>query len=473
MGKIHQNIQKQVGKTQFKNAFLMDYPKIQGGIQKQMNVVDKSEATINKDLKKTEKGIAKLKKSPPGGVFGMLFGGLKSFLFTAIGGLILITLARMAISKWASTYMPPKDGSQMSIFGIQIPGWDTIKAIGIGIWNFVTIGLPNYWDRLKNFMGNTKRQLFGRKGIFKNAATTKYNLIKILGAIVIANAKKAVGGILKLIGWALFWIPGAKPLCDFLAVIVPTILTFITTQLLVIWGNAKADAATRKKAAEDNASQMTRDKSNQIKTMLLDASSGIKPFRGQLVMMSGFLQTSKKNKGMGLPGRTAIMRSVPVHTNKKFGAGQDQQNENRKKEQESFGDNLKERWNAKDTSNDKFVGWRNNEDEARRLSEQIKGFSGLHDSLKPQNAIDIAQRVDAMRLKTMLNVHEQVKVLDRYIAQLNASKRFQNVRGLLYDPNTGWNAGYRVYANDLRSIIPLKPLEALHSRPDVYFGEPA
>ena len=190
-------------------------------------------------------------------------------------------------------------------------------------------------------------------------------------------------------------------------------------------------------------------------------------------MMSGFLQTSKKNKGMGLPGRTAIMRSVPVHTNKKFGAGQDQQNENRKKEQESFGDNLKERWNAKDTSNDKFVGWRNNEDEARRLSEQIKGFSGLHDSLKPQNAIDIAQRVDAMRLKTMLNVHEQVKVLDRYIAQLNASKRFQNVRGLLYDPNTGWNAGYRVYANDLRSIIPLKPLEALHSRPDVYFGEPA
>ena len=67
----------------------------------------------------------------------------------------------------------------------------------------------------------------------------------------------------------------------------------------------------------------------------------------------------------------------------------------------------------------------------------------------------------------------QIKTLDSYILQLSKSQRFKNVKGPLYDPNTGWNRGYRVMASDLRSIIPLKPFEALHKTADVYFGKPA
>lgn len=67
----------------------------------------------------------------------------------------------------------------------------------------------------------------------------------------------------------------------------------------------------------------------------------------------------------------------------------------------------------------------------------------------------------------------QINMLDRYILQLSKSQRFKNVKGPLYDPNTGWNPGYRVYASDLRSIIPLKPFESIHKTADVYFGQPA
>lgn len=35
-----------------------------------------------------------------------------------VGGLIIITLIRIAAKKWAEAYMPPSDGSTMTIFGI-------------------------------------------------------------------------------------------------------------------------------------------------------------------------------------------------------------------------------------------------------------------------------------------------------------------------------------------------------------------
>lgn len=45
----------------FKNAFTMDFNKIQGGLQKQMKKIDKTESDISKDLEKTKKGIKNLK----------------------------------------------------------------------------------------------------------------------------------------------------------------------------------------------------------------------------------------------------------------------------------------------------------------------------------------------------------------------------------------------------------------------------
>ena len=83
------------------------------------------------------------------------------------------------------------------------------------------------------------------------------------------------------------------------------------------------------------------------------------------------------------------------------------------------------------------------------------------------------QKAEGIRLKIAEAIIPQIKTLDSYILQLSKSPRFKNVKGPLYDPDTGWNPGYRVYASDLRSIIPLKPFEALHKTADVYFGQPA
>ena len=71
------------------------------------------------------------------------------------------------------------------------------------------------------------------------------------------------------------------------------------------------------------------------------------------------------------------------------------------------------------------------------------------------------------------SVRPEMAKLDSYIAGLSKSKRFQNVKGPLYDPVAGWNPGYRVYAADLRSAIPLTPFEAIHAKPDINIGEPA
>ena len=206
IGKVHQNVQKQLGNKKFRNGFTMDFNKIQGGLQKQMKKVDKTEASIYNDLNTTKKGIKKLqdKQKKGKGLLGMLLGGVGMVIFTVIGGLILITLARMAFKKWSATYMPKNDGSTMSIFGIPIPGWSTMKALGLGIWNFITVGLPNYWDRLCNFIGNIKKQLFGKKGIFRDGTETRNTLRKIGLAILIGFAKNKLGGpLVKILSFAI------------------------------------------------------------------------------------------------------------------------------------------------------------------------------------------------------------------------------------------------------------------------------
>ena len=323
IGKVHENAQRQLNNKKFRNAFMMNYSKIQGGLQKQMKKMDKTESTISKDLTKTKKGIGQLQaqaRKPKGGLFGMLFGGIGGIIFTIIGGLLLITIARLALAKWKQTYMPQTDGSQMSIFEIPIPGWDSMKAIGLGIWNFITVGLPNYWDRLSNFIGNVKKQLFGKKGMFRDAIETRNTLRKIIGALIIANTKKVGGILIKILGFALSFIPGVGPFAKFLIEFAPVVYTFISTQIMLLWSNGKANAERAQQAAQANVEQMTASKSQKLKSSLLANAKGIKPFKGQLNVMSNFLQTHKGGKGKGLPARSAIMRAVPTHTNKNFDA---------------------------------------------------------------------------------------------------------------------------------------------------------
>lgn len=103
----------------------MDTTQIQKNIQHQIGHIDKQEQAINNDLNKTEDGIAELKKKKKGyGIVGLIFDPTKwiKLGFIVIGGLILLTLARMAWAAWKKNFMPKSsEVGGLTIFGFQIP----------------------------------------------------------------------------------------------------------------------------------------------------------------------------------------------------------------------------------------------------------------------------------------------------------------------------------------------------------------
>ena len=126
IGKVHGNIQNLLKDEKFKNSFMLKYTPIQKGVQKTLKKADKQEEKISSDLKETQKGIKKLKKPKKPNFLLKMFNPatFMSLFWIAIGGLIIIALLRIAWRKWKKTYMPKPDGEKMSIFGIEIPGWD-------------------------------------------------------------------------------------------------------------------------------------------------------------------------------------------------------------------------------------------------------------------------------------------------------------------------------------------------------------
>lgn len=196
--------------------------------------MDKSEESISSDLKTTEKGIKKSRKGK--GLMQMLMNlgfGFLNMVWIAIGGLILITLVRMALSKWKKTYMPPSDGSTLTIFGVKIPGWAGIKSLMVGVRNFLLVGIPNMWTKLKAFTSNAFSSLFGPKGIIRDLGRARAAIIRIAVAWITGQTKKAGGKvvkwILKIIGWAFAWVPGVYSVCNFLAEFGTHLYAYIMT----------------------------------------------------------------------------------------------------------------------------------------------------------------------------------------------------------------------------------------------------
>lgn len=427
-------------------------------------------------MNKTKKNIGNLKreaaKKKGGSLLGTLMGGpLGIIAFTLVGGLILITLARLALSKWSDTYMPKKDGSKMSVFGVPIPGWDTIKALGLGIWNFITIGLPNWWDRLKNFISGIKKTLFGKKGMFKDAIETKYSLIKIFAALAIANTQKLGGIFVKLLFKALSFIPFVGPVFGFLADFGPMIYTFVSTQLMLLFTGKAASVEQEQKMALMNQQATGKSFAKKMKVELLANAKKIQPFKGQMNIIKG-LQTSKHGRGAdGVPTKGAIMRSVPVHYNKNFETAEKMHKAKAKSEKSAVTDEIENRLENKspgdylvtlqDASN-KYVDWMN---KFAKKDSSKKWLPGERDQMIAKGK--------ALKKKLNATVMPQIEMLDQYIAKLMKSTRFKNVQGPLYDLDRGWNPGYRVFASDLKSIIPLTPFEALHKTADIPFGQPA
>jgi nicotinamide riboside transporter PnuC len=262
IGTIHNNIQRQLKDKKFQDAFTPNYGGIQRGLLKQMKKIDNREETISKDLKATKNGISNLKKPKGPGILGLLLGSVGKFVVFALGALILIGLIRFAFKKWREAYMPkvdPKD--QMTIFGFKIPGWSTIKAFAIGIRNWIVVGLPNWWNRIKSFVSGVKKALFGRKGALRDLTETKNTLRKIIMAWMIGATKKVGGWVMWLLGAVLSVIPFVGPIGKFLMKFGPMVYSFVATQVMLIWSNNKANA---ERTLALNLKSQTADTRNSI-----------------------------------------------------------------------------------------------------------------------------------------------------------------------------------------------------------------
>ena len=453
LSEIHGSVGNLLNDNKFKRNFILDYKNINKNVQKQMKRVDKDEDVINKNLKSTEKNIRELKKnknkSGGKGILGLIFNPLMwmKIAFIAIGGVILVTLTRMALKKFKDTYMPPSDGKTVKIFGIPIPGISEIKSLCIGIYNFATVGIPNIYGKLKVWISGVKKSLFGKGGMFSSMTQVKNTLRKIALAWVIGQTKNVFGKGLGVIGQILKFalkftklVPGWGIAISIAVEVLPLLFSFITAQIMLQWSNKKA-------ATEEKMEGLAKNlKSSSIKQKMLSASSNVSPMAPPSVMPG--LQTPKYGSRRKFGG--AIMRRVELKTTGKNEFAKMSQKKSLENEGEKSKGSTKKLYSGDDVKNP--MGRM-----ARNLGAVANG--GRDD--------EFIQNIYNTTIKP------QVQKLDSYIDALNKSKRFRNVRGGLYDPVTGWNPGYRVFQSDLMSPIPMNPFEGIHDKADVKLGEPS
>ena len=451
LSEIHGSVGNLLNDNKFKRNFILDYKNINKNVQKQMKRVDKDEDLINKNLKSTEKNIRELnnRKNKKGSILGMIFNplGWMKIAFIAIGGIILITLTRMALKKFKDTYMPPSDGKTVKIFGIPIPGISEIKSLCIGIYNFARVGIPNIYGKLKVWISGVKKSLFGKGGMFSSMAQVKNTLRKIALAWVIGQTKDVLGKLLGPIGMVLKFalkftklVPGWGIAISIAVEVIPLLFSFIAAQIMLQWSNKKA-------AMEEKMEGLSKNlKSESIKQKMLSASKNVSPMAPPSVMPG--LQTPKYGSRRQLGG--AIMRRVELKTTGKNDFAKMSQKKSLEDEIEKSKGSTKKLYSGDDVKNP--IG---------RMARNLGAVAnGGKDNEFIQNIYNTT-------------IKPQVQKLDSYIDALNKSKRFRNVRGGLYDPITGWNPGYRVFQSDLMSPIPMNPFEGIHDKADVKLGEPS
>ena len=154
------------------------------------------------------------------------------------------------------------------------------------------------------------------------------------------------------------------------------------------------------------------------------------------------------------------MRSVPTHINKNFDNAKDIQKSKMKDNKNRSDENVEDRLKS-NNEGDLLVTIHN---ASQKFADELKyiQIARIQGNASPKLIEAMQQKAEKIRQKMVEAIMPQINTLDNYILKLAKSPRFKNVKGPLYDPNTGWNPGYRVMASDLRSIIPLNPFEALH-----------
>lgn len=448
LGKVNSNLNDLIQSQGFRDQFALNTRPIQSNVMGQMKDMGKQEASIAKNLNKTEDRIAKLKRQGGG---NFITGTLIPLGFTILGGILLITLARMALRKWADAFMPKPEPGTATILGVPIPGLATLKAIGLGVWNFITVGLPNAWDRIKAWWQPIRKKLFGKGGMFSSWTETVNTLRKIAMAMIIGWTKKAIGGVLSFIAPILALVlncivPGSGIIVSIVCKLLPEIIAFIATQVALWWSNKKADAEVQL------ANLKKMDSSKALLSKLKSAGSAVKP----LVPAASIpgLETPKGGPGASRKPAAIVrrMRNFAGGQLKATKATQEDELEKENKEAEEGHDAKYGEFKGKSLAKAIAKG-----DKSLRVVDYLE-YGSLGSAF-----------ADTAYKKA---IEPEVNRIDAWIDVLKKSKRFQGVTGLLYDPVTGWNPGYNVLAEDLRTPIPLEPFARTHEKADIQFGSP-
>lgn len=439
-----------VKEQKFKNQFILDYGGIQKGIGKKMAGISKDEEKINDYFKKTDKGIQKLhdqNRKKKGSLLSMLMNPLgflaKAGIF-AVGSLLLITMTRMALSSWKKKYMPEGGQGKFTLFGVEIPFVNDIKNVCLGIYNSIRVGIPNAFGKISKWFSGVKKLLFGKDGILSSAEEVRNTLRKIATAYIIGLTKK-VGGTAVL--WLInilapilnIALPGSGIALKLIVTLCPMIYSFVLNQIQMIWNNHKADAELAIKKL--NIKNTIAD----IRGKLISVSSGVHDFVPPKLIPG--LETPKQGRMTRGRQKSAIMRRVTTNVVTDVGRTKAIQ----------------------DVQYDKQIDQINSKSLKDITLEQGKD-SFANDMMNANVDGRSFTNRDWSERRQMLDWHKkniidpQFAALDKYIELLNSRQntRFQNVKGVLYDINTGWNPGYAVHDYDLMTAIPLTPFGKMH-----------
>ena len=156
----------------------------------------------------------------------------------------------MLVKKWSDAYMPRTDVRKDTILGVRIPGVKQIRSIIVGLRNFFTVGLPSIWTKVKGFFARVSKLLTGRNSPLGSRRRLMDTLGRIVDAWIIGIAKKAAGAVVNAILSVLnIFFPGAGTATKLMIAIVPSLLSFILTQIMLIKRDSDLDSDMKMDAA--------------------------------------------------------------------------------------------------------------------------------------------------------------------------------------------------------------------------------
>ena len=114
--------------------------------------------------------------------------------------------------------------------------------------NFLVVGLPNWYRRLSLFIGDMKKKLFGKKGLFRSVEYVKYMLKRIFTALIISWTNKAVGTVFTWLGEIMNFIPVIGPVLRWICKVIPYIIRYITNKIAELMGKYQMNKEMQLKA---------------------------------------------------------------------------------------------------------------------------------------------------------------------------------------------------------------------------------